>query len=85
MFWIFSRYDVIDLQYVNKSQGVNFQMLLLIVLIFLNIQMGFIIIKDRLRAVYFNNQKNVAFYVYIYGLPRLKFCDLLLPAVRVYY
>jgi len=29
--------------------------------IFLNIQMGFIIIKDRWRAVYFNNQKNIAF------------------------
>jgi len=62
--WLFCGYDVIDLQNVNKSSGVHFQMLLrqfAHVLIFLNIQMGLVIIKDRRRAVYFNNQKNIAF------------------------
>jgi len=50
------------LQNVNKSSGAHFQMLLrqfANFFIFLDIQMGLIIIKYRRRAVYFNNQKTL--------------------------
>jgi len=55
VFW----YDVIDLQNVSNSSGVHFQTLLrqsALFLTFLNIQVGFIILKDGPRAVHFNNQ-----------------------------
>jgi len=62
--WLFSRYDVIHLQNVNKSSDVHFQTLLwqfVHFVTFLNIQMGLIIIKERPRAFYFNNPKTLHF------------------------
>jgi len=52
MFWLFSQYDVINSQNVNKPSGVQYQMLLQFahLLIFLKTEMGLIIIKDRRRA-----------------------------------
>jgi len=61
MFWLFSWYDVIDLQNVNKSSGVHFQTLLrqfAHFLTFLSIQKGMIIIEDKQQAVYFNDRKH---------------------------
>jgi len=52
------------LQNVNKSSYVHFQTLLrqfAHFLIFHDIQVGLIIIKDRRRTVYFNNQTKIAF------------------------
>jgi len=62
MFRLFSRYDVITYKCKQISESVlpdAFYDNLLTFLIFLNIQMGMIIIKDRRRAVYFNNQKTL--------------------------
>jgi len=49
MFWLFSRYDAIDLQKVNGSvHSQSWKMTQICsYLIFLNIQMGLILIEDR--------------------------------------
>jgi len=68
MFWLFSQYDIIDLQNVNKPSGVHFPTLLrqfARFLIVVNTQIGLIIIKYRRWGVYFNNQQTVAFDLYI--------------------
>jgi len=67
--------DVIDLQNANKSSGVHFKTLLQFahLLIFLNIQMDFIIIKHRRRAVYFSNQKMLHLILKAYSTTNLGF------------
>jgi len=52
--WLFSWYDIIDLQNVNKSSGVHFQVLLrqfAHFLIFLIIQIGLIIIRQTTSSL----------------------------------